>query len=321
MKIKKKKTAVFRKPDSLVIKGLINRFTGSLFRYLLLIIVAFIIIFPWISKISASFMSVEDMFDRTVNFIPKNPTLDNYEFVSHAIHYWPTAGRTLGISLLCALPQTFVCACTGYALAKLKGKLGGIGMGLVMVTVMVPPQVILVPMYLKFRFFDVLGIIKMLTGSDINLLSQMDGLLPFIILSFTGMAFKNGIYIFLLRQFFKGVPEELEEAAYIDGCSIFRTFFKIVLPISVPMLITVFVLSFAWQWTDTFYTSLFLKSDRVLATTIFNMSEIASPGTGDFYRTAIIQTAVLSAMVPLMLLYIAAQKKIIAGIERSGITG
>ena len=232
----------FRKPDKLAVKGTVSRFGSSLFRYALLIIISFIILFPFISKISSSFMSVEDMYDRSVSFVPRNPTLDNYEVVIDRLKYPSTALRTLGLSLLCAIPQTLICACTGYALAKIRGKLGAIGMGLVIITILVPPQIILVPMYLKFRFFDFFGIIKMITGESPNLITAGGGIWPFIILSVTGMAFKNGIYIFLLRQFYKGVPEELEEAAYIDGCSIFRTFFKIVLPISVPMMVTVFVL-------------------------------------------------------------------------------
>lgn len=312
---------IFRKPDKLAVKGRLVRLFTGVFRYALLVIISFIILFPFISKISASFMSVEDMYDRTVSFVPRQPTLDNYRFVLEATKYIPTGLRSLGLALLCALPQTLVCAMTGYALAKMKGKLGVLGMGLVIVTILVPPQVLLVPMYLKFRFFDILGIFGLITGQSINLLGMAGGTLPFLILSFTGMAFKNGIYIFLMRQFYKGVPEELEEAAYMDGCSIFRTFFKIVLPISVPMMVTVFLLAFSWQWTDTFYTNLFLKSDRVLSTAIFAMSSIESQGTGEFYKTVIIHTAVLLAILPLVVVYLFGQKKLIAGIERSGITG
>lgn len=314
-------SSVFRKPDKLAVKGIWVRFFTGVFRYTLLVIISFIILFPFISKISASFMSVEDMYDRTVSFVPRQPTLDNYRFVLGATKYIPTSLRSLGLALLCALPQSLVCAMTGYALAKMKGKRSVLGMGLVIVTILVPPQVILVPMYLKFRFFDVLGIFELVTGQSINLLNMAGGTLPFLILSFTGMAFKNGIYIFLMRQFYKGVPEELEEAAYIDGCSIFKTFFKIVLPISVPMMVTVFLLAFSWQWTDTFYTNLFLKSDRVLSTAIFAMSSIESQGTGEFYKTVIIHTAVLLAILPLVVVYLFGQKKLIAGIERSGITG
>ncbi len=309
------------KPDKIAIKSKSASFVTSLFCYVLLILVSFIILFPFISKISASFMSVEDMYDRTVNFIPRKPTLDNYKFVMQAIKFGSTGLRTLGLSLLCAIPQTFVAAMTGYALAKMKKKMGKIGMGMVLATVLVPPQVIMLPMYLKFRFYDVFGIVNLITGKQINLLDTAGGVLPFIILSCTGMAFKNGIYIFLLRQFYKGIPEELEEAAFIDGCSTFKTFFKIVLPVSVPMMVTVFLLSFCWQWTDTFYTNLFLKSDAVLSTAIFSISGIQQQGSGNFYETVIINTAVILAILPLVILYLFGQRKLIAGIERSGVTG
>lgn len=309
------------KPDKIAIKSKSVSFVTSLFCYVLLILVSFIILFPFISKISASFMSVEDMYDRTVNFIPRKPTLDNYKFVMQAIKFGSTGLRTLGLSLLCAIPQTFVAAMTGYALAKMKKKMGKIGMGMVLATVLVPPQVIMLPMYLKFRFYDVFGIVNLITGKQINLLDTAGGVLPFIILSCTGMAFKNGIYIFLLRQFYKGIPEELEEAAFIDGCSTFKTFFKIVLPVSVPMMVTVFLLSFCWQWTDTFYTNLFLKSDAVLSTAIFSISGIQQQGSGNFYETVIINTAVILAILPLVILYLFGQRKLIAGIERSGVTG
>lgn len=309
------------KPDKIAIKSKSASFVTSLFCYVLLILVSFIILFPFISKISASFMSVEDMYDRTVNFIPRKPTLDNYKFVMQAIKFGSTGLRTLGLSLLCAIPQTFVAAMTGYALAKMKKKMGKIGMGMVLATVLVPPQVIMLPMYLKFRFYDVFGIVNLITGKQINLLDTAGGVLPFIILSCTGMAFKNGIYIFLLRQFYKGIPEELEEAAFIDGCSTFKTFFKIVLPVSVPMMVTVFLLSFCWQWTDTFYTNLFLKSDAVLSTAIFSISGIQQQGSGNFYETVIINTAVILAILPLVILYLFGQRRLIAGIERSGVTG
>lgn len=310
-----------KKPDKVAIKSKSASFITSLFCYVLLILVSFIILFPFISKISASFMSLEDMYDRTVNFIPRKPTLDNYKFVMKAVKFASTGLRTLGLSLLCAIPQTFIAAMTGYALAKMKKKLGKIGMGMVLATVLVPPQVIMLPMYLKFRFFDIFGIINLITGKQINLLDTAGGVLPFAILSFTGMAFKNGIYIFLLRQFYKGIPEELEEAAFIDGCSTFKTFFKIVLPVSVPMMVTVFLLSFCWQWTDTFYTNLFLKSDSVLSTAIFSISGIQQQGSGNFYETVIINTAVILAILPLVVLYLFGQRKLIAGIERSGVTG
>ena len=90
-----------------------------------------------------------------------------------------------------------------------------------------------------------------------------------MLLSLGGLAFKNGLYIFLLRQFFRGIPDELEESSYVDGYGVFKTFFHIILPLSVPMLITVFILSFSWQWTDIFYINSFMPSSENLFLTLY----------------------------------------------------
>lgn len=310
----------WKAPDALIVKGKISRFITLLFQYALLMIIAFIIVFPFISKISSSFMGEKDMYDRTVNFIPKQPNLDIYRTVISYISYPKTLLNTFWLSIISAVPQTLLCACTGYALAKLRTKMGKFTMAIVILTILIPPQILLVPLYLKFRFFDLFGIIELITGNSINLINNGNGIWPFIILSVTGMGFKNGIFIFLMRQFYKGVPEELEEAAYIDGCSVFKTYFRIMIPLSIPMFVTIFIFSFAWQWTDTFYTGLFMNSNSVLAKAAFTIS-VDSRGTGDFYNTAIINTAVILSILPLVIVYIFAQKKIIAGIERSGIVG
>ena len=209
----------WKKPDALVVKYKTKKFFGGLFTYALLIIISFIILFPFISKISGSFMSLEDMYDRSVTFIPRHPTLYIYQEVIKSLNYKKTVVHSLLLSLMCALPQTFICAATGYALAKMKSKWGNVVMGLVLLTVLIPPQVILVPLYLKFRYFDVFGIIELITGSSINLLDMGNGYIPFLILSCTCMAFKNGLYIFIFRQFYMGVPEELEEEAFMDADS------------------------------------------------------------------------------------------------------
>ncbi len=309
-----------RKRDRYWIISKTKKFLTRLFIYTLLVIISFIILFPIISKLSASFMSVEDMYDRTVNFIPKHPNLDIYKIVIKDISYVKTAFHSFSISFVCALLQTIICACTGYALAKMKSRVANFVMVLVIMTIIVPPQVLLVPLYLKFRFFDVLGIVKLFTGGEVNLMNSPWGL---IILSITGTGLKNGIYIFLMRQFYKGVPEELEEAAAIDGCSVFKTYFKIILPISIPMMVTIFILSFAWQWTDTFYSGIFFNSNAVLSNAVFVIKSAFTDayGGGQFYKTAVLQTGVLMAIAPLIIMYIFLQRKIIAGIERSGIVG
>jgi len=148
-----------------------------------------------------------------------------------------------------------------------------------------------------------------------------------MILSITAMAFKNGLFIFMLRQFFKNIPDELEESAYIDGSGIFRTFAQIILPLSIPMLITVFLFAFSWQWTDSFYVSLFYL-DKTAYQSFTNVYAIPQPfveaigkAGGSSFRAAIQNTASLMIIAPLVVVYLFCQKFLVQGIERSGITG
>ena len=284
--------------------------------YGLLILLTYIILFPFIIKIFGSFMSWNDHLDRTVILIPRYPTLYNYIAIIEESGYLKSLGGSFLLSGISAVAQTFVCAMVGYAMAKLRGKLIGIVMFLVVLTIVVPPQVVLVPLFLKFRFFDIFGLFQLITGRPINLL---DSLAPMTILSLTGFGLKNGLFIFVMRQFFKGVPEELEEAALIDGYGIFRSYLRIILPISIPILITVFILAFSWQWTDTFYSNIFFSNFPVLARTTFIMPP--STGAQMFQMNTILHTGVLMAVLPLVIIFIILQKWVVTGIERSGIVG
>ncbi len=153
---------------------------------------------------------------------------------------------------------------------------------------------------------------------------------PLMLLSVTGLAFKNGLYIFLLRQFFRGIPDELEESAYMDGCGTFRTFFQIILPLSIPMMVTVFLFAFCWQWTDTFYIDLLnvskyddskqllvdmVRYHDIAGTTLYDPTHAGSGA----YGSALYNTAAMTAIAPLVILYAFCQNFLVQGIEHSGI--
>ena len=130
---------------------------------------------------------------------------------------------------------------------------------------------------------------------------------------------------FVMGQYFKGVPDELEEAAYVDGAGVIKTFIRIILPMSVPMLVTIFMFAFSWQWTDEFYTGLFFtdKTKNWLLPNIVKIpasldTEYAAQST---YEVAIRNTCGLMILAPLVIIYLFAQRTLIEGVERSGITG
>ncbi len=315
-KFKKTRTPLRERINKSNVFGLL----GRIFIYLLLIEIAFIIIYPLFTKLSTAFMSEQDMYDRTVTFIPRNPTLANIILVFRESSFLKALGNTFLIALISAILQTAVCSFTGFGLAKMKSRWGMLVMAAVILAILIPNQIILIPLYLKFRFFDIFGLYGLITGEQGP--SLMNTLWPILILSITGYGFKNGLYIFIMRQFYKGVPEELEEAASIDGYGTFATFFRIILPMAIPMMITIFMFAFSWQWTDTFYSGIFFSNFKVLANTIFTMSTATSGlGSGAFSASMYLHTGVLMAITPLILIYVVAQRWIIGGIERSGLVG
>ena len=296
----------------------------KLFRFVILLGMCYIILNPFFAKISASFMSPEDFTDVTVKYIPKHLTLDTYKTIITENSYWRCVFNTGTLSLVCALIQTFVCSLVGYGFAKYKFKGSGILFGFVLLTMMIPPETIKFPMFLKFMEFDVYGVLKLIGVGPIRLL---DTSVPFVILSLFAIGLKNGLYIFMMRQFYKGIPDELEESAYIDGSSVFKTYFKIILPISIPMMITIFLFSFSWQWTDSFYTKLFYTSntDSYVLAHFANipgsLRAIADETGSTLFKESIYHTCGLLIIAPLIIIYLFCQRYLIQGIERSGITG
>ncbi len=318
--------------ERLKIKYLSLRFLTTavflIFRIVLLLGISYIIIYPFITKIAGSFMTADDFADVTVRLISRNPTLDTYKAIINETGYKEALVRTLGVSLVSALIQMFSCCVVAYGLAKYKFKGNNIVFFAVIFTMVVPHEVLRSIMTLSFARFDIgvlnVGIVKLLGGSPLNLTNTY---WPMVILSMTSLAFKNGLFIFMLRQFFKNIPDELEESAYIDGSGIFRTFFQIILPLSIPMLITVFLFAFSWQWTDNFYVQIFFPSpvDFYTFPKIFKIPASLDAATkkagGSLFSSAIKNTTSLLVMAPLIAVYLFCQRYLIQGIERSGITG
>lgn len=302
-----------------------------IFKLVLLVGVSFVILFPYISKIFGSFMSPSDFKDVTVILLSKNPTLDQYKYIIADNGYLQALLTTFLLSLSVALIQTVICSLIAYGLAKFKFKGNNIVFFLVIFTMMVPQESLRFSMRMFFKLFGSSSPIgALLEGIGVIEMGFTNSLVPIFILAVTGLGFKNGLYIFLLRQFFRGVPDELEESAYVDGSNTFRTFFTIIIPLAVPMLITVFIFSFAWEWTDDYYTSIFFEPAYWNSEGHLNfMSSITGvPKTLksdvkglEAYASAIAGTATILIALPLIIAYLFVQNFIVQGIERSGIVG
>jgi len=302
-----------------------------IFRLVLLIGISYVILFPYISKIAGSFMAREDFVDQTVKLIPKYPTLDTYKAIINDNRYFQALFNSTTLSVMAGVCQMLTCAIVGYGFSKFKFRFKGILFVFVILTMIIPHDTLQLSMFMKFRYFDIWGIvggIKTLFGSTEatpaigNLLNSY---WPLGILSLTGLAFKNGLFIYIMKQYFNGVPDELEEAAYVDGAGIIKTFIRIIIPMSLPMLVTIFMFSFAWQWSDTFYTGLFF-TDKTNYLMLPNIVSIPSSLDTQYsaqvtYEAAIRNTCGLMILAPLVIIYLFAQRTLIEGVERSGITG
>ena len=303
-----------------------------LFRFILLLGISYVILQPLYSKVASSFMSKEDFVDVTVKLIPKRPTLDTYRAIIVDNGYLTSLLNTTILSVTCGLIQTFVCSIIGYGFAKYKFKGAKLMFALVLLTMIVPHQTLYLSMFNHFRFFDfgmggfgLLGLLGQVIPG-VKTLNLINSYTPLYMLSLTGLAFKNGLYIFMMRQFFRGVPDELEESAYIDGYGPFKTFFKIIIPLSVPMMITIFLFSFSWQWTDSFYSGMFFPTTGpklfkdILTVPSSLKDEIVYSGQM-LYEAAINNTCAMLILAPLIVVYLFCQRYLVEGIERSGIVG
>lgn len=282
-------------------------FGWSIVRAVILLGLCFLILYPFFIKIVNGFKSLNDFLDPTVKYLPKEPTWDNWITAFKKMDYVHSLLRTLSVSLICGVLQTLISALVGYGFARFRFRGSRILFASVILVLLVPPQTILIPLYETFR--QVLG------NSNWSLINTM---WPITILSLTGMGLRNGLYIFMFRQSFKNMPHELEEAAYIDGCGPFKTFFSVMLPSARSIIVTVSLFAFSWAWTDTFYNDLFFGERTVLASAVGLLSKTFEESIMD---SMLQNVGAVLAILPLAILYLFAQKAFVQSVERSGIVG
>ena len=257
--------------------------------------------------------------------VPEHLTLGNYELADKFMNYWKTLGNTVLISLTIAVLQIAICTVVGYGFARFDFPLKKFWFACVILMIIIPPQTISTALHLHFRYFDILGIIKATTGKTINLRGSA---LPYYLMSTGCMGLKNGLYIFMIRQFFRTIPKELEEAAYVDGCGTFKTFATIMLPDAKPILTSCFLFSFVWQWTDGFYTNMFLGKISLLSMQLGRIADrlnqyliktLNQGGASVAYTNCLVATGTLMVIAPLLIIYLFAQKGFVESISSSGI--
>ncbi|MDR0553497.1 MAG: carbohydrate ABC transporter permease [Treponema sp.] len=303
--------------------------------YSLVIGLCFSILYPLLKILPVVFCDFSDLGNPDVIWIPVKTSLLSFTAAAH-IGFGNGSAMllTLGYCAMITVIQILISAFAGYSLGRVNFPLRGVVMILVIITIIVPPQSLLISQYLCFKHFDILGIISFFNGKPYDLINKPYTL---YILAATGFGVKQSIFVFIFRQFFLGLPQELEEAAFIDGCGFYKTFFKIVLPTAVPAATTVAALAFVWNYGDTYYTGYFHPDGpyvantlaRVFASNNDNIQRILGviqrwysvPQVSNFTFDAVKYAAAILFLAPLLIFYFIAQKKLVQNFERSGIVG
>lgn len=316
-----------------VVKEKFKRIVFGLFFYSLIIGLGFAILYPLIKLFPVIFNNVEDLGNPDVIWVPIKFSTVSFQAAMRLVfgNGIPIL-ESVGYAVMIAIIQIFVCAIAGYSLGRVDFWGKKLVMFLVILTFVVPPQSLLISQYLSFKHFDIMGIITAVHGDTIDLINKPYTL---YLIALLGFGVKQSMFVFVFRQFFKGMPKELEEAAYIDGCGFYKTYFKVGLPNAVPAIMTVAILSFVWNYGDTYYTGYFDPDGPYLSIKLASTFSSANvnnilyairtwydaPGATTFAFDSVKQAAAIIYLLPLLIIYFAVQKRIVENFEQSGIVG
>ena len=303
-----------RRSNGYLLKRRVSEIAVSVIRALLMFGLCFMIIQPLLTRFGMSLMQEKDLYDSTVVLLPRHVTLANYKIVADLTDFPNSMINTLWISIVVSICQVVACTIVGYGFGRFEFPLKKFWFACVIAVIIIPPQIISSSLYTTFARFDFFGLITLLTGSTINLRASI---WPYIMMSLTCMGLKNGLYIFMLRQYFKNVPDSLEEAAYVDGCGTFHTFFRIMLPLTKTAMIALAVFTAVFAYSDMMWP-LIVNNNINMMTLSAGISSMQGQYTT---RYPILMAGSTLAMIPMMVLYLLFQRQFIEGIALTGTKG
>lgn len=310
----------FKKPgiDSFAAKSiLIKKGTAigwKIARIIILICFSYALIYPFIYMISSTFRGEEDLWNPTVVWITRHFSMENLESAWFHMKYGETLPFSLAISIGSAILQSFMCALAGYAFARFNFKFKGILFAIALLTIIAPQQMYIIPL---FRIIKFMGF--------------MDSPAAFWIQAVFGAGIRSGLFIFIYRQTFRGLPSDLEDAAAIDGCGAFGTYFKVMLPNAINSFIVVFMFSIVWHWNEYFSAELFTQHKRNAAQALNALrvqleATLASSSAAVAVENPLqvqvwVQAGSLLMVFPMLFVFLIGQKYLREGIARTGIVG
>ena len=279
--------------------GRVTGWKASLFRHALMVGASFVMLYPLLWMVASSFKPESAIFT-DMSLVP--PSLDPRNYIQGwnalEVSFSRFYLNSFVIATLAVAGNVMSCSLTAYAFARLKFRGRNILFALMMATLMLPYHVTLIPQYVLF----------------LNI-GWVDTILPLVVPKFMAV---DAFFIFLMVQFFRGLPRELDEAAMIDGCGPWKIYWLIILPLSKPVLATAAIFSFLWTWNDFFGPLIYLNDIANYTVPLALRAFIDATGTsawGQMFAMASL------ALAPIFLFFLFFQRLIINGIAMSGLKG
>lgn len=317
-----------RQGDSMARKKLNHGIWSGLagvFRFMLLFGMCFVLLYPILYMLSMAFRPTSEIYDPSVVWVPKSLTMFNITEAMRYMKYPTVLKNSVLINVLSSLLQAMTCAFAGYGFARFQFPGKKLGFAVVIFTIVIPSQLTIIPLSQNLNRFDLFGLsyIGLLFGQDWTI-RLVDTPFSFYVPALFAAGIKAGLIIFIFRQFFRGLPKELEDAAAIDGCGFFRTFIRVILPNATSVCLTVVILSVVWYWNDYYYSSMFVPNYGTVSLALTNLTGVYGMENSllnAFDLVTLMQAGSLLAIGPILLMYIVLQRWFIQGVERSGLVG
>jgi len=287
-------------------------------KYVLLIGIGFIYIYPLLYMISTSLMPLEDLLDTSVHWIPSQLYLENYRKAMNAMKFFDSLLDSIVIAGIPTLIQMVVCAFVGYGFARFDFKGKKIMMAILIFSFILPPQITMMPTYVLYTDLKLIGSVK-----------------SFIFPAILGQGLKSQIFILIYYQFFRQVPQALIEAALIDGAGYFKSFLRIAVPSAGPAILVVFLFSVVWYWNESYLATLYITGTGSARNTSLATLVVQLKNFDDNYQAynqsgqeqmgnineSIKMAGTMLSILPLLLMYAFMQKQFVESVDRTGITG
>ena len=265
-----------------------------------MVILTAIILYPLAWMFSASFKPTAE-FGANQGFFPINPTIDNYFKVLAGVGgvpLWQFFVNSFILAIGSVIGTVISASLAAYAFARVRFRGGGVWFAIMIGTLLLPFHVLIIPQYMLYRNLDL-----------------VDTFVPLLLGKFLAT---EAFFVFLIVQFIRALPRDMDEAARIDGCGHGRIYWSIILPLVKPALVTASIFAFIWSWNDFLGPLLYLNSTEMyplpLALRVFN----DQTSTSDYGATVAVSVL---ALLPILLFFIIFQRFLVEGVSTQGLKG